>query len=109
MPIPTQCKFLSLVTALCTFFQASRSSVGTGAARLETHLLAELRRARGLTQTQVAASLAIEQGAVSRLERRDDLFLSTLSDYIQALGGELRLVASFPDGDIPLSRPQLLR
>lgn len=67
--------------------------------------LSELRRARGLTQTQVAHSLETLQGAVSRLERREDLYLSTLSDYIRALGGELKLVASFPDGDIPLSRP----
>ena len=85
-----------------------RAAARTEALQVEVEL-AKLRRARGLTQTQVARSLEIEQGAVSRLERRDDLFLSTLSDYIQALGGELRLVASFPDGDIPLSRPHPLR
>jgi len=85
-----------------------RAAARTEALLIEVEL-AELRRARGLTQTQVARSLEIEQGAVSRLERRDDLFLSTLSDYIQALGGELRLVASFPDGDIPLSHPHPLR
>ena len=81
----------------------ARASARTEALLVEVEL-AELRRARGMTQTQVAHRLEIEQGAVSRLERRGDLYLSTLQDYIQALGGELRLVASFPDADIPLSR-----
>ncbi|WP_256735132.1 hypothetical protein [Variovorax sp. dw_954] len=42
----------------------------------------------------------VEQAAVSKLERRDDMYVSTPRDYVMALGGELKLVASFPDGDI---------
>ena len=60
--------------------------------------LAELRERRGTTQVELAARLGKNQGNVSRLERRDDLYLSTLREYLAALGGELELVARFPDG-----------
>ena len=55
-----------------------------------------------MTQSDVGAAMGIEQAAVSKLERRNDMHVSTLRDYIRALGGELKLVASFPDGDIAL-------
>ena len=74
------------------------------AARAEAMLvqmqLQELRKTQGVTQVQVAQALGVEQAAVSKLERRDDMYVSTLRQYVQALGGELKLVASFPDGDI---------
>ena len=41
-----------------------------------------------------------EQASVSKLERRDDMYIGTLQAYVQALGGELKLIASFPDADI---------
>ncbi|UIF84547.1 XRE family transcriptional regulator [Cupriavidus sp. UYPR2.512] len=76
------------------------------AARAEAMLvemqLQDLRRARHVTQVEVAKAMNIEQAAVSKLERRDDMYLSTLREYVKALGGELKLVASFPDGDIPV-------
>ena len=53
-----------------------------------------------MTQTELASRLLVEQAAISRIESRDDLHLSTLRDYVQALGGELKLVASFPEGDV---------
>ncbi|MCO5120494.1 MAG: helix-turn-helix domain-containing protein [Burkholderiaceae bacterium] len=62
--------------------------------------LQELRKSRKMTQVEVARAMSVEQAAVSKLERRDDMYLSTLRDYIRALGGELKLVASFPDADI---------
>ncbi len=62
--------------------------------------LQELRKARSITQIEVARSMSVEQAAISRLERREDMYVSTLRDYIRALGGELKLVASFPDADI---------
>ena len=62
--------------------------------------LRELRKSRNATQVEVAAALHVEQAAVSKMERRNDMYLSTLQGYIEALGGELKLVASFPDGDI---------
>jgi transcriptional regulator with XRE-family HTH domain len=59
----------------------------------------ELRRARERTQVDVAKALGITQDSVSRLEQRSDLLLSTLRNYVEALGGTLSLIAEFPDHD----------
>jgi signal transduction histidine kinase len=56
-----------------------------------------------MTQEQLAQTLEMAQGDVSKLEHRTDLYLSTLRRYIEAMGGELKIVASFPDGaEIPV-------
>lgn len=60
--------------------------------------LNELRAARELTQEQLAKSLGIEQPAVSKLERRTDMYVSTLQTAIRAMGGDLEIRATFPDG-----------
>jgi transcriptional regulator with XRE-family HTH domain len=60
--------------------------------------LAQLRELFGLRQVELAERLGTNQASVSRLERREDLFLSTLREYVAALGGSLELTASFPDG-----------
>ncbi len=74
------------------------------AARAEAMLvemqLQELRKSRQVTQVEVAKSMSVEQAAISKLERRDDMYVSTLREYVKALGGELKLVASFPDADL---------
>ena len=59
--------------------------------------LRDLRQAQHLTQERMAALMGVEQENVSRLERRADLLLSTLSSYVAAMGGKLRLVAEFPN------------
>jgi transcriptional regulator with XRE-family HTH domain len=59
--------------------------------------LRDLRRARGQTQRAVAGKLKIGQEGVSRIEQRSDLLLSTLSEYVTALGGTLEIVARFPN------------
>jgi transcriptional regulator with XRE-family HTH domain len=64
----------------------------------DANTLAQLRESLGLRQVEVAERLGTNQGGVSRLERREDLYLSTLREYVVALGGELELLASFPDG-----------
>jgi transcriptional regulator with XRE-family HTH domain len=64
--------------------------------------LAELRRARELTQVQIATSLGMTQPGVSRIESQADLYLSTLRSYVEALGGQLDLVAVFPDGAVTI-------
>ena len=61
--------------------------------------LHELRERRGVTQEQVAKHLGTSRPNVSRIEREDDVRVSTLQRYIAALGGELELVARFPDGE----------
>lgn len=84
-----------------------------GEARVETikqamrdaTTLAQLRAISGMRQVDVAAALGSNQASVSRMERRDDLFLSTLRQYVAALGGKLELVAAFPDGARVLFEP----
>lgn len=74
------------------------------AARAEAMLvemqLQELRKTRKVTQVEVAKAMSVEQATVSKLEHRDDMYVSTLREYVKALGGELKLVASFPDVEI---------
>jgi hypothetical protein len=62
----------------------------------------KLRQARRQTQVAVAHKLRIQQGAVSRMEKRSDLLLSTLREYVGALGGRLEVRAVFPDGHFEL-------
>jgi DNA-binding XRE family transcriptional regulator len=60
--------------------------------------LTELRRSRGATQAAVAQTLDVSQANVSRLEHEEDVYLSTLSSFVGALGGRLEVNAVFPDG-----------
>ena len=62
--------------------------------------LAELREALKMTQATLAEALDVEQGSVSKMERRTDMYLSTLRRYIEAMGGTLEIVAHFPDGNV---------
>lgn len=62
--------------------------------------LAEIRKARELSQQQLAETLDMPQGNISKLERRADMYVSTLRRYIQAMGGDLDIVARFPEGKI---------
>ncbi len=64
----------------------------------------ELRRARQLSQEQLADVLDIKQGSVSKLERRTDLYISTLRRYVEAMGGELTLQARFPEGAVTITQ-----
>ena len=59
--------------------------------------LQELRKAMEFTQEQIADELNMDQGNLSKLEKRTDLMLSTLRRYIEAMGGTLKLVAEFPE------------
>ena len=76
-----------------------RKRVEARAAQLiaEETTLRELRHARKLTQVRMAKALGITQDSISRLEKRSDLLLSTLRKTVQAMGGNLSLVAEFPD------------
>lgn len=83
------------------------AKVDAGVARLEQRVeryqaaLAEVRKARHLTQVQLAMALGISQGEVSRIEHQADLFVSTLRSYLDAAGGDLVLIARFPHtGDV---------
>jgi DNA-binding XRE family transcriptional regulator len=78
---------------------ARRRKIAARAATLvaEERSLQELRQAHKLTQKRMAEVLGIGQDSVSRLEQRSDLLISTLRNYVEALGGKLSLVAEFPD------------
>lgn len=81
-------------------------------AEVSRHLasLAQIRKAQGLTQIQLARILGKTQGEISRLENQSDLYLSTLRSYILATGGELALVARFPDsGEVEISFDEFAR
>ena len=62
--------------------------------------LNELRAARDLTQQQLAQSLNVNQAVISRLERRADMYVSTLRNIITAMGGTLEIRAVFPEGPV---------
>jgi transcriptional regulator with XRE-family HTH domain len=66
--------------------------------RVDEMRLGDLRRALKLSQQTLARRLKTGQAQVSRLEQRTDLFVSTLRRYVEALGGQLEIVATFPEG-----------
>ncbi len=74
------------------------------AALLTAMDLAELRSALAVTQEELADRLSIAQSNVSRLERRDDMLLSTLREVVRALGGELKVTAVFPEGTVEITQ-----
>lgn len=65
--------------------------------------LQELRQARGLSQTLLAQNLGVGQPAIAKLEKRTDMYISTLRSHIRAMGGELDIIATFPDGSVRIS------
>ena len=79
--------------------KARRAKVEARAEALiaEEMSLQDLRKALKRTQVRIAKELGIKQENVSRIEKRTDLLISTLSGYVEAMGGKLHLVAEFPD------------
>ncbi len=72
------------------------------AAELAKLPISELRRARSLTQARMADLLEMDQGSGSKLERRTDMYIRTLRSYIEAMGGQLSLIATFPEGQVEI-------
>lgn len=75
---------------------------------LDAMPLQELRQARALSQDEMAKALGIKQAAVSKLERRTDMYLSTLRKFVEAMGGSLEIVAHFPEGDVSVEQFEAL-
>jgi len=69
---------------------------------IEEMPLQQLRNAREMTQTRLAEVLEMDQGNISKLEKRTDMYLSTLRSYVEAMGGTLEIRAVFPDGDVKI-------
>jgi transcriptional regulator with XRE-family HTH domain len=71
--------------------------------------LDELRVARDLTQEHLAQLLGVKQAAVSKMERRADMYISTLQAMVRAMGGELKIQATFPEGRVDINQFRKLR
>ena len=65
--------------------------------------LNELRNARGLSQKMLAEALNVQQPAIAKLEKRADMYISTLRSHINAMGGDLEVIARFPDGNVRIT------
>lgn len=96
-------KFRDLVNETMTPQQQAEAS--RMAAEMRAAMpLQELRRARELSQKQLAQLLEREQGDVSKIEHRTDMYVSTLRSYIEAMGGRLDIVAHFPEGEVLITQ-----
>ncbi len=71
---------------------------------LEAMPLHGLRQARRMSQQTLASNLGIAQGSVSKMERRTDMYISTLRSYIEAMGGALVIQAHLPEGVVPIEQ-----
>ena len=75
--------------------------------RLRPTSLAQIRQLTGTAQSQLAAALSLNQPAISRFEKRNDVKLSTLNAYLEAMGGRLEMRAHFDDLDVSIALPSL--
>lgn len=81
-----------------------RALVEEATARLRAEMtLAELRQARRLTQEAMGATLHVGQPSIAKLEKRTDMYVGNLRRFVRAMGGDLEIVARFPEGDVKIS------
>jgi len=66
--------------------------------------LQDLRKSRNLTQQELAKSLKVNQSALSKMEHQQDMNISTLRNIVQAMGGSLKLIATFPDDEVVINQ-----
>jgi transcriptional regulator with XRE-family HTH domain len=79
----------------------ARAAAAAEASRIgEAIDLAQIRQARKLSQAEIGRALHIGQASVAKIEKRTDMYVSTLRRFIEATGGELEIVARFPDHTI---------
>jgi hypothetical protein len=83
--------------------RAARVRSAKAAARMIAQMgLAELRAAMQLTQESLAGTLRVKQASISKMERRSDMYISTLRKIIEAMGGELQIIAKMPNGHVQI-------
>ena len=86
------------------FPPARRSRVEAKKAELRAAMpLHELRQARAMTQKALGDALQVNQPAIAKIERRTDMYVSNLRSYIEAMGGRLKIVAEFPEGEVAIT------
>ncbi len=84
--------------------QAARETADGMARQMLAEMpLNELRQARGLSQKMLAEVLHVQQPSIAKMEKRTDMYLSTLRSHIEAMGGELDVIARFPDGSVKIN------
>ena len=83
--------------------QAQARAQAKAQAMLTEMPLNELRQARGLSQKMLAEVLHVQQPSIAKIEKRTDMYISTLRSHIEAMGGQLEVVARFPDGAVKIS------
>lgn len=83
--------------------EARARSAAKAQALLADMPLDELRQARGLSQKMLADILHVQQPAIAKLEKRTDIYISTLRSHIEAMGGQLDVIARFPDGAVRIT------
>jgi transcriptional regulator with XRE-family HTH domain len=83
------------------FTPRRKARVARRVAELKAEMvLAELRQARQRSQQELARALKVNQPAVAKLEKRADMYVSNLRRYVEALGGQLKITAEFPEGEV---------
>ena len=82
--------------------QRANSRAKTDALRQDM-TLGELRQARQLTQENLGETLQVGQAAIAKMEKRADMYVSNLRRFVEAMGGELDIVARFPEGDVKIA------
>lgn len=80
--------------------EARQRSKEIAKSMLSEMALADLRKARTLSQERLAQLMEVKQPEISKIEKRTDMYISTLRSYIKAMGGDLEIVAKFPEGNV---------
>jgi transcriptional regulator with XRE-family HTH domain len=104
--MPTR-KFRELVKAMPA--ERQRKIANRVRQSLMSMPLEEIRKARQMTQAKLADALGVNQGEVSKIEHRTDIYLSTLAGYVEALGGKLEIRAVFPDREMQITQFEALQ
>ena len=71
--------------------------------------LQDLRKSLGFTEEQMAEAIQRNQATASKMDHQSDIYVSTLKKFIEALGGHIKIVASFPDREVVINQTDLLR
>jgi predicted XRE-type DNA-binding protein len=82
---------------------AREAAASQAKAMLAEMPLHELRQARGLSQKMLAEVLHVQQPSIAKMEKRTDMYVSTLRSHIEAMGGKLEVIARFPDGSVTIN------
>lgn len=100
--MPNRKSFSSLSEKMSAQSQ-SRVAEKTAVLRAEMDLT-EIRRARQLSQESIAQTLHVSQGSVAKMEKRVDMYISSLRRFVEAMGGELEVTAKFPDRSVRINQ-----